>query len=108
MCIYEPNQYSDHILIIDGYSFHLPDLLSETQCHLVSSVLQFVLVALEVLEDLVHPNMQEDGSLIQVVNPKMARIGILKVKSKHHHYHHLLTFSPLGPWKFKPILPCKK
>jgi len=85
---------------------HLPDLLSETQCHLVSSVLQFVLVALEVLEDLVHPNVQEDGSLTQVVNPQMARIGILKVKSKHHH--HLLTFSPLGPWKFKPILPYKK
>lgn len=36
---------------------HLPDLLSETQCHLVSSVLQFVLVALEVLGDLVHPNV---------------------------------------------------
>lgn len=31
-----------------------PDLLSETQCHLVFSVLQFVLVALEVPEDLVH------------------------------------------------------
>lgn len=36
---------------------HLPDLLSETQCHLVSSALQFVLVALEVLGDLVHPNV---------------------------------------------------
>jgi len=44
---------------------HSPDLLSETQCHLVSSALQFVLVALEVPEDLVHPNVQEDDSLLQ-------------------------------------------
>lgn len=40
-----------------GEVSHSPDLLSETQCHLVFFVLQFVLVALEVPEDLVHPNV---------------------------------------------------
>lgn len=40
-----------------GVVSHSPDLLSETQCHLVFSALQFVLVALEVPEDLVHPNV---------------------------------------------------
>lgn len=49
---------------------HSPDLLSEIQCHLVSSVLQFVLVALEVLEDLAHPNVQEDCSMLSAVHPK--------------------------------------
>lgn len=63
---------------------HSPDLLSETQYHLVSSVLQFVLVALEVPEDLVHPNVQEDGSLLQArQNAIMACISILKVISKN-------------------------
>lgn len=90
-----------------GTVSHSPDLLSETQCHLVSSVLQFVLVALEVPEDLVHPNVQEDSSLLQAVQAKIACMYFESNKEKYHH-DHLLTFSPLGPWKFKPILPCKK
>lgn len=44
-----------------GEVSHSPDLLSETQCHLVFSVLQFVLVALEVPEGLVRPNVWEDA-----------------------------------------------
>lgn len=66
-----------------GTVSHSPDLLSETQCHLVSSVLQFVLVALEVPEDLVHPNVQEDSSLLQAVQAKIACISILKVIRKN-------------------------
>lgn len=54
------------MLTIDGHSFlhsHSPDLLSETLCQLVSSVPQFVLVALEVPEALGHPNTQKDGKI---------------------------------------------
>lgn len=63
MSSYEPKQQGlqlDHTLT-DVCVSHSPDLLSETQCHLVFSVLQFVLVALEVPEDLVHPNVEGDA-----------------------------------------------
>lgn len=86
---------------------HSPDLLSETQCHLVSSVLQFVLVALEVPEDLVHPKVQEDGSLLQAIQAKIACINILKVISKNII---MITYSLFHLWVLgnsNPYYPAK-
>lgn len=86
---------------------HSPDLLSETQCRLVSSVLQFVLVALEVPEDLVHPNVQEDGTLLQAIQAKMACISILKVISKNII---MITYSLFHLWVLgnsNPYYPAK-
>lgn len=85
---------------------HSPDLLSETQCHLVSSVLQFVLVALEVPEDLVHPNVQDDGSLLQAAQAKMTWISILKLISKNI----MITYSLFHLWVLgnsNPYCPAK-
>lgn len=86
--------------------FYSPDLLSETQCHLVSSVLRFVLVALEVPEDLVHPNVQE-CRLLQAIQAKRACISILKVISKNII---MITYSLFHLWVLgnsNPYYPAK-
>lgn len=82
---------------------HSPDLLSETRCHLVSSVLQFVLVALEVPEDLVHPSVHEDGSLLQAIQAKMACISVLTVISKNIIR---ITYSLFHLWVLGNSNPC--
>lgn len=86
---------------------HLPDLLSETQCHLVSSVLQFVLVALEVPEDLVHPEVHEDGSLSEAIQAKITCLSVLKVINKNII---LITYSLFHLWVLgnsNPYYPAK-